>query len=183
MKGCSVCGRPVVARGWCSGHYQRWRRHGDPLAGRPPALGWPANLLTRITMRPGSECWEFTGPRNGLGYGRLSRDGKDDYAHRGSYELLVGPIPDGLTLDHLCRNPPCVNPAHLEPVTMAENSRRGTSPPAVNFRKTHCVNGHEFTEENTYRRPDNGRRVCRRCVFERKVRTREQAKKRRKEAS
>lgn len=75
-------------------------------------------------------CWQFHGANNGLGYGRVSVGRKVDgtkrleYTHRVVYESMVGPIPEGLTLDHLCRNPSCVNPAHLEPVTRADNIRR-----------------------------------------------------------
>ncbi len=87
-------------------------------------------------------------------------------AHRFAYELLVGPIPDGLVIDHLCRVRHCVNPAHMEPVTRWENTLRGGSFSAVAARQTHCVNGHPFDEENTHvdRR---GFRRCRACNRER----------------
>ena len=80
-----------------------------------------------------------------------------------AYELLVGPIPEYLTLDHLCRVRNCVNPAHLEPVTSAENILRGMSSPAQNARKTECLNGHAFTVENTLINVI-GARVCRTCT-------------------
>lgn len=82
--------------------------------------------------------------------------------HRIVYELLADPIPEGLTLDHLCRNRPCVNPAHMEPVTMGENSARGTGWAGRNSRKTQCVNGHEFALGNTYTNAD-GHRRCMTC--------------------
>lgn len=116
----------------------------------------------------GDGCWEWKGSRYPGGYGRvrmaLPDRGSFTMAHRVAYALKVGRIPDGLVLDHLCRNKGCVNPSHLEPVTFRENLMRGTSPPANNLVKTHCKRGHEFTEENTYR-PKNypSGRQCRAC--------------------
>lgn len=107
------------------------------------------------------DCWVWQGRLAANGYGRVVPDGRDRVVHRVVYELLVGPVAEGLTLDHLCRNRACVNPAHLEPVTNRENILRGESPTATNARKTHCIHGHEFTEENTYM--DRGRRMCRTC--------------------
>jgi hypothetical protein len=83
-------------------------------------------------------------------------------AHRWSWEKVNGSVPDDLHIDHLCRNRACVNPAHLEPVTRRENILRGVGITAQNARKTHCKNGHEFTEANTYIRP-GGHRGCREC--------------------
>lgn len=106
-------------------------------------------------------CWEWTACRND-GYGQLRVVGRTVWAHRYAYERFVGPIQDGLVLDHLCRNPGCVNPAHLEPVTNRENLLRGDTIPALNASKTHCKRGHEFTGRNTGRQPSGGRR-CRAC--------------------
>lgn len=78
-------------------------------------------------------CWEWTGAKTAAGYGQFTR--RKEYAHRHAYEDLVGPIPEGLVIDHLCRNPSCVNPDHLEPVTQRENIRRGTSPLADRVEK------------------------------------------------
>lgn len=117
-------------------------------------------------------CWIWTGARTGSGgYGHLSRSGRNVRAHRHVYNLLVGPIPEGLVLDHLCRVHNCVNPTHLEVVTVGENTRRGTGPVARNAVKTHCASGHAFDELNTYRY-SRGRR-CRTCNTEAKRRERE----------
>ena len=110
----------------------------------------------------GDGCWAWLGTPTEKGYGRLDVDGRFWMAHRYSYTLLVGPIPDGLQIDHLCRNRLCVNPAHLEPVTQRENIVRGISPAAMNASKTHCKRGHEFTPENTGVDASGGR-YCRTC--------------------
>lgn len=109
-----------------------------------------------------THCWIWQLARNGAGYGKCKVDGKNACAHRVYYELLVGPIPQGLTLDHLCRNPACVNPGHLEPVTTRENILRGVGLSAQNARKTHCKHGHPFDAKNTRITPE-GFRACRAC--------------------
>lgn len=125
-----------------------------------------AHFWSKVERRSGSECWLWSG---GLlrGYGRFYIRRKYVGAHRFAYELLVGPIPDGLTLDHLCRVRACVNPAHLEPVTTRENWRRGESFSAMNARKTHCLRGHAYDEENTLQRKSRGGRLCAECKRER----------------
>jgi len=115
------------------------------------------------------DCWIFTGARTGGGYGSIGtggRHGKRHYTHRLSYELHVGPIPDGMQIDHLCRVRACFNPAHLEAVPQAVNVRRGMSG-AHNAVKTHCPQGHPYSEENTYRSPKNQRFcvACRRARY------------------
>lgn len=108
-------------------------------------------------------CWEWLGSRTSNGYGRHQMRGKHWMAHRAAYVLLVGPIADGMQLDHLCRNRGCVNPEHLEQVTARENTLRSSSFIADNARKTHCHKGHEFTPENTYAMKGGGR-SCRECA-------------------
>lgn len=94
-----------------------------------------------------SDCWVWTGAKSRGGYGQFRINKEVVATHRLAYELLIGPIPDGLQLDHLCRNPSCVNPGHLEPVTMAENIRRIPTEVrqrvAEAQRRTHCPEGHE----------------------------------------
>lgn len=119
-----------------------------------PRLFW--SRVDKLT----EPCWIWQGRTDRLGYGRYGTGNL--IAHRVAYEFMVGPIPDGLTLDHLCRNRRCVNPAHLEAVTLHTNILRGQAPAARNARKTHCGRGHEFTAENTYWRADGGRE-CRQC--------------------
>ena len=108
-------------------------------------------------------CWVWTAYIERNGYGRfMPVKGKNCWAHRISYELHVGPIPQGLHLDHLCKNRACCNPAHLQPVTQRENNLRSNGLTALNAVKTHCKRGHEFTDENTFRRK-NGKRNCVAC--------------------
>ena len=174
---CSVdgCDRPVSARQLCNTHYSRWWKHGDativieraclPLADRFWAL---------VDRRGADECWLWTGGLNQNGYGSFNISEGDSRttarAHRVAYELLVGPIPEGLEIDHVktrgCTSRACVNPAHLEPVTHTENLRRAEQVHGVatpNGRKTCCKNGHAFTPENTYRWRGTGSRQCKTC--------------------
>lgn len=106
-------------------------------------------LLSRLVIDPGADCLRWIGSTNGKGYGVIIIGGRGMMTHRIMYEMFAGPIPDGLQLDHLCRNPICANVDHLEPVTRRENILRGISVTAANARKTHCKRGHEFTAENT----------------------------------
>lgn len=128
-------------------------------------------LEERLWRRVGvasSGCWEWTGVLGGGGYGRIRVNGASAPVHRVAYELIVGAIPDGLQLDHLCRNRSCVNPAHLEPVTPRVNTLRGLSRQAINAMKTHCSRNHPLSGDNLLvrgpnRTHPNGHRVCREC--------------------
>lgn len=109
-------------------------------------------------------CWEWQRAiTNGYGVVQDLRAHRQTQAHRAVYELHHGPIPEGMTLDHLCRNRACVNPNHLEPVSRGENVLRGEGHAAVNARKTHCKRGHEFTPENSYYAPNGKGKRCREC--------------------
>jgi hypothetical protein len=183
---CAVegCGRPHAARAWCEMHYLRWCTHGDPLKkGRlGPAPRDPADRFWSYVNKNGpvpehrpdlGPCWEWTGGRTRSGYGAASKEKKRRIgAHAFAVELLVGAIPAGMEPDHLCRNRACVKavadehgPAHLEVVTKRENVRRGTSPAAINARKTHCKRGHPFDDANTMIER-SGSRQCRICKRE-----------------
>ena len=158
---CSVqsCKRPSRTRGWCTLHYKRWWRIGDPLAthhivGNDVARFWSYINLT-------DSCWLWTGCLQPRGYGQFSiQPRRTVRAHRWSYEHFVGPIPESFELDHLCRTRACVRPDHLEVVSHAENVRRGDAGKHWAI-KTRCPRGHEYTEENT--RVYRGKRHCRAC--------------------
>lgn len=111
-------------------------------------------------------CWPWTAYVMTNGYGQFKLDGKMQLVHRVAYELAVGPIPQGLEIDHVkargCTRTDCCNPAHLEAVTGYVNNMRSNSRSAMQSRQTHCQNGHEFTPENTKRETD-GSRKCRTC--------------------
>lgn len=257
---CSVddCGRPVIARGWCTLHYQRWQKHGDPLTvHRPPercsvdgcerphsGYGWCSMHYTRMrnhgelgpaeslrwknigecdveccsepakrrglcakhyrrwyklegsslagptvvthqhdltrfwakvaagpvpTYAPAlGPCWLWAGSVDRDDYGKFAvttTTGRVRHcrAHRWAYEARVGPIPEGLTLDHLCRVRRCVRPSHLEPVMSAVNTMRGQGPAASNAAKTHCKRRHEFTPGNTYHKQQPSGSMTRAC--------------------
>lgn len=123
------------------------------------------------------ECWEWTAGTAGKGYGQFWNGERQMPAHRWAYEFFIGPVPAGLQLDHLCRNPRCVNPAHLEPVASRENILRGNSPSAVNARKDACKHGHSLAGRNLIVEQERGksrpRRRCRACREEATRRYRE----------
>lgn len=109
-------------------------------------------------------CWAWLGAKTDRGYGHLNIEGRNAGPHRFAYEFCIGPIPEGLVLDHLCRNRSCVEPFHIEPVTQQQNILRGTGRSACAARATHCAKGHPYDEVNTYWRRSGGRacRICRR---------------------
>lgn len=124
------------------------------MAGRDP-YGTPLERFEAKVERTPT-CWLWRASLDHAGYGRF-KSGRHQVAHRWSYEHFVGPIPEGLQIDHLCRTPACVNPEHLEPVTGAENVRRAFA------HITHCPQRHPYSAENTYKRAGDGRRYCREC--------------------
>ena len=160
------CDRTVIeARGLCAKHYKRFMA--DGLIERLPRPAASERFWAKVNQhgpipefRPDlGRCWIWKAARAGGGtgqYGRFYDGHRDVSAHRWAWEHFKGPIPEGLAIDHLCQVKLCVNPAHLEPVTQAENVRRYSRA----IKK--CVHGHAYTKENTYIRPQ-GRRKCREC--------------------
>lgn len=171
-----ACDRAAVARGLCNTHWTAWRWASadfTPIYGDTEARFW-----SKVDRHGTDECWPWTGMIERSGYGqfyapetgvRLAK------AHRYAYELLVGPVPGEMDLDHLCHTRDgtcrlgnacphrrCVNPKHLQPVTPLENWLRSRTQSAENTRKTHCVHGHLLSGANLIRRSDGGRR-CREC--------------------
>lgn len=129
------------------------------------AYAWHERFQRGHTAPDPSGCWAWRGALDN-GYGRFWLHGKSRLAHRIAFELANGPIPPGLQVDHLCRNRSCVNPAHLEAVTLAANVLRGEGRSAHNARKVACAHGHPFDEANTYHRR-NGARACKTCAVDR----------------
>jgi hypothetical protein len=120
-----------------------------------------ALVVDEVDLGHDTPCWVTPYCRSD-GYATVRVDGRMQKAHRVVYERVIGPIPDGLVIDHLCRVRECINPRHLEPVTRRTNSLRGEGPTAINAKAESCAKGHPFTPENTIRRSDGGRR-CRVC--------------------
>lgn len=121
-------------------------------------------MASRHSRDDNTGCWNWTGALSAGKYGSIYYEGRMQKAHRVMWILTNGPVPTGLDLDHLCRNMKCINPAHLEPVTRAENLRRSPIMTNQNEGKTHCIRGHEFTPENTRFKPGSGHRVCKTCM-------------------
>lgn len=176
MRACNIsgCSRAFKARGMCNTHYQQWRREydGPRLSGRSYEERYWAKVDKNGPVsdyRPDlGPCWIWLGGDTGNGYGRFGTPSR--LSHRIAYELLVGPIPDELELDHLCRVTLCGNPSHLEPVTHRVNARRGYSPMGLNAARSHCRRGHLFDEANT--RIYRNKRICRACLRDKKRKSR-----------
>lgn len=185
---CSVDGCQVAAygHGYCQKHYERWRSNGDPLVSQR-FEGTELERFEHYRPRLGAdECWPWEGTITHEGYGVFGKAGRIQVkAHRYAWELDRGPLDPALTIDHLCHtNHPtcqavddcphrrCCNPAHMEPVTFAENSRRANE--GRGGQATHCKQGHEFTEANTY--VYGNARKCRQCHKECEQRRRDAAK-------
>jgi hypothetical protein len=136
----------------------------SPVRYDDPAYDDAARERLLDKRRFNGDCWEYAGAtRNGYGY--FGYRGRPRDAHRVAYQLFVAPIPPGMEIDHLCRNRLCFNPAHLEVVTHQENMRRGGRHNSYS-KRTHCVHGHEFTDDNTLittRGDGRTLRVCRAC--------------------
>jgi hypothetical protein len=152
------CDRPVRSLGWCNSHYEYWRLHD----GRWPLSVEQLDPFWRNVAQDG-DCWIWHGTVSTVGYGKYGAAGLP--AHRRAYELMVGQIPAGLQLDHLCRVPLCVNPNHLEPVTPKINVRRKDLALGIGSARTQCPQGHPYSSENTAVR--NGRRHCKACARDR----------------
>lgn len=154
------CERPVCARDLCKPHYNRFRRDGTLPLVRPRVSAWD-RFWSHVDAE--GDCWLWTDYVDPHGYGRFN-EARVRYwrVHRYAWHHLVGPIGDGLVLDHMCKVKICLNPDHLRPVTQTENTMAGESFSAKNARKTHCKNGHELTPDNIYKNGKNGRR-CKIC--------------------
>lgn len=163
------CTTPAKYRGkrLCNRHYLRiWKRGTTELPTKPTVR----QQIEAAVFVDEEGCWRWLDSVSPNGYGRIGVE----YAHRLAFEEFVGPIPDGMTIDHLCRVKTCCNPDHLEAVSLRENILRSEGPSAINARLTRCQRGHEFTAENTYIAP-SGRRQCRACIRLRKQRAAGQA--------
>jgi len=156
------CSRPATRRGYCNSCCSRLVRQGKLPLIRPQKLPLKERLMAKADQVEGG-CWLWAGAKNSEGYGQIKLNRTTLYAHRVSYEAYISPIPEGLHLDHICRHRACINPRHLQPVTVEENVRRGVHRSALTVRLGFCQRGHEMTDANVYVRPDGSRRICRAC--------------------
>lgn len=169
------CGRKMLARGWCNGHYKRVQAYGHPMADVPlmykPLAAERDDVVQRLLVRSESTdtgCIQWSGAVGPDGYGIVHWAGQQWKAHRAMWTARIGPLPvDGdMTIDHLCGNRRCVNVDHMEVVTRAENSRRGGGLLVATTKRAamaSCMRGHAFTDANTTVRA-NGARTCKECA-------------------
>ena len=122
-------------------------------------------IKAMVELDEATGCRLWTGGVNAKGYGRVSIKKRSLYVHRITFAIRNGEIPAGMVLDHLCRNPRCCNPDHLEVVSQRTNALRGNSPVATAVRSNRCCRGHEFTPENTYTAAKTGYRQCKTCNY------------------
>jgi hypothetical protein len=177
MKTCERCGEaftppyPRTNKKWAAQRFcsLTCSARANAKTRRPPTTV-PLEERFWAKVDKAGECWEWGGYISEYGYGQVGVNGRIAKAHRVAYELGVGPIPEGLTIDHLCRNRSCVNPAHLEAVTLRENILRGEAMGARYARRTHCANGHLLGEFR------GDRRDCKQCDRERHARNKVLAK-------
>lgn len=126
---CSIenCAKPAKHRGWCNAHYLHWYRKGDA---NYTASTFEQRFWSKVDKS--GQCWEWTGAKNQYGYGNIAVDGKVLRSHRVSYEMAVGPIPEGLVVDHICQVPACVRPDHLRVATFKQNREHLAGPYSSN---------------------------------------------------
>lgn len=164
---CSIegCEKPVYSGGLCVKHFRRLQAHDDPLVVTNIVGDDAARFASKYEVQPDG-CWRWTSPPDEDNYGRFGADGVTYRAHVYAWIQENGPLPEGMTVDHECHNLAaarkectggvtcvhrlCVNPAHLIARSIGDNMRASaTSVVSVNLAKTHCPEGHEFTEANT----------------------------------
>lgn len=174
------CENSVKGLRLCENHLKKYRRGTLDTTGlslTPRKATSDEDRWEKYVNKSG-DCWLWTGSKSGPGYGTIRIEGALMPAHRWTYEQIVGPIPDGMDLDHTCHNNDetcpggdscwhraCVNPSHLEPKTRASNLSAGNGPGGAKWTpKTECVNGHDLSDPSNLAKPDkHGRRVCRPC--------------------
>lgn len=159
----SGCELPIRSRERCRRHYNQWIRTTPKDQRVRPALR--ERILAKVAV-DSRGCWRWQGFLNNKGYGQVRGQSGTQMVHVATYEEWIGPIPDGLTVDHLCRVRDCCNPKHLEPVTHQVNLLRGDTVTARHAAKTHCPQGHPYSGVNLIirqRAPGRTGRECRAC--------------------
>lgn len=180
-KKCSIegCDKLVNSRGWCIMHYHRWQRNGDPLIVQQIVGDGAARLQSYIDVRSLDECWPWTGTLNKRGYAVINNVNGEWLGHRAAYVTFVGPIPNGMTIDHLCHKHDecsggdgclhrrCCNwVSHLGLASQGANVLRGNAPSAINARMVMCGKGLHLLDETNTVVSKSGKRRCRACHLE-----------------